>query len=91
MAPLLELDQACLAFGGLRALHELDLRVEEHEIVSVIGPNGAGKSTVFNVVTGVYRPGAGEVRMHGGDSDGRMGVPDRVSSDSTAPVRMRWR
>jgi branched-chain amino acid transport system ATP-binding protein len=49
MAPLLELDKVSLAFGGLRALHELDLHVDEHEIVSVIGPNGAGKSTVFNV------------------------------------------
>src|ERR1700688_1989413 len=64
MAPLLELEQVCLSFGGLRALHELDLHVNEHEIVSVIGPNGAGKSTVFNVITGIYRP-AGEIRFDG--------------------------
>jgi branched-chain amino acid transport system ATP-binding protein len=64
MAPLLELDQVSLSFGGLRALHALDLRVEEHEIVSVIGPNGAGKSTVFNVITGIYSP-AGEIRFEG--------------------------
>ena len=50
---------ACrLSFGGLRALPELDLHVDEHEIVSVIGPNGAGKSTVFNVITGIYQPPA---------------------------------
>ncbi len=56
MAPLLELDKVCLSFGGLRALHDLDLHVDEHEIVSVIGPNGAGKTTLFNVITGIYEP-----------------------------------
>ena len=60
--PLLELDQVSLSFGGLRALHALDLHVNEREIVSVIGPNGAGKSTVFNVITGIYRPG-GDIRF----------------------------
>ena len=64
MALALELEKVRLAFGGLRALHDLDLHVEEHEIVSVIGPNGAGKSTVFNVITGIYRPG-GDVRFDG--------------------------
>ena len=64
---LLELDRLSLAFGGLLALNELDLSVEEHEIVSVIGPNGAGKSTIFNVITGVYEPTGGDVRL-GGDS-----------------------
>ena len=64
MARLLELDQVCLSFGGLRALHELDLHVEENEIVSVIGPNGAGKTTLFNVITGIYHPG-GEIRFAG--------------------------
>jgi ABC-type branched-subunit amino acid transport system ATPase component len=64
MAPLLELDQVSLSFGGLRALHALDLHVDEHEIVSVIGPNGAGKSTVFNVITGIYKP-SGDIRFDG--------------------------
>ena len=62
MAALLELDQVCLSFGGLRALHNLDLQVAEHEIVSVIGPNGAGKSTVFNIITGIYHP-TGDIRF----------------------------
>jgi branched-chain amino acid transport system ATP-binding protein len=64
MAPVLELDKVRLSFGGLRALHDLDLHVDEHEIVSVIGPNGAGKSTVFNVITGIYKPG-GDIRFDG--------------------------
>ncbi len=65
MTPLLELDKLSLSFGGLRALSDLDLNVDDHEIVSVIGPNGAGKTTVFNVITGVYRPTAGDVRFAG--------------------------
>ena len=67
MSVLLELDHLSLSFGGLRAITELDLHVEEKEIVSVIGPNGAGKSTVFNVITGIYDPTAGDVRL-GGES-----------------------
>jgi branched-chain amino acid transport system ATP-binding protein len=63
--PVLSLDSVSLAFGGLRALADLDLQVSEREIVSVIGPNGAGKSTVFNVVTGIYEPGGGDVRFAG--------------------------
>jgi branched-chain amino acid transport system ATP-binding protein len=62
---LLELDKVSLAFGGLRALNELELAIGEREVVSVIGPNGAGKTTVFNVITGVYEPTEGDVRLAG--------------------------
>ena len=48
-------------------LDELDLHVDEGEIVSVIGPNGAGKTTLFNIVTGLYRPDAGDILL-GGES-----------------------
>jgi len=63
--PLLELAELSLSFGGLRVLDALDIRVDENEIVSVIGPNGAGKTTVFNVITGVYRPDSGDIRLDG--------------------------
>ncbi len=46
-------------FGGLQALRDLDLYVEEGKIFGIIGPNGAGKTTLFNVVTGFYKPGLG--------------------------------
>ncbi len=69
--PLLELDNLSLLFGGLRALSDLDLHVNEREIVSVIGPNGAGKTTVFNVITGVYKPSAGDVRFAGSSIAGK--------------------
>ena len=64
-APVLDLDQLSLSFGGLQALSRLDLRVRDREVVSVIGPNGAGKTTVFNVITGVYEPSSGDVRFAG--------------------------
>jgi branched-chain amino acid transport system ATP-binding protein len=63
--PVLDLERLSLSFGGLRALSELDLRVDDREIVSLIGPNGAGKTTVFNVITGVYKPSSGDVRFAG--------------------------
>jgi ABC-type branched-subunit amino acid transport system ATPase component/ABC-type branched-subunit amino acid transport system permease subunit len=65
--PLLELRGVDKWFGGLRVISELDIVVNEHEIVSVIGPNGAGKTTLFNVITGIYRPDAGEIRLDGKD------------------------
>src|ERR1039458_4648937 len=64
-APLLELDKLSLSFGGLRALSDLDLQVADREIVSMIGPNGAGKTSVFNVITGIYGPTDGDVRLGG--------------------------
>jgi ABC-type branched-subunit amino acid transport system ATPase component len=75
--PLLELDKLSLSFGGLRALSELDLAVDDREIVSIIGPNGAGKTTVFNVITGVYKPTAGDVRFAGESIAGKR--PDRIT------------
>jgi branched-chain amino acid transport system ATP-binding protein len=78
---VLQLQSLSLSFGGLRALSELDLQVRDREIVSIIGPNGAGKSTVFNVITGVYEPNAGDVVFAGRSIAGlaphsiaRMGV-----------------
>jgi branched-chain amino acid transport system ATP-binding protein len=62
---LLELRGVSLAFGGLDVVSKLDVHVEQREIVSVIGPNGAGKTTLFNLVTGIYRPDAGDILLDG--------------------------
>jgi branched-chain amino acid transport system ATP-binding protein len=62
---VLNLADLSLSFGGLRALSELNLQIGDGEIVSLIGPNGAGKTTVFNVITGVYEPSAGDVVFAG--------------------------
>ncbi len=62
---LLELSKVTKHFGGLAAAQDVDLQVNPREIVSIIGPNGAGKTTVFNLITGIYRPTSGEVRLEG--------------------------
>jgi branched-chain amino acid transport system ATP-binding protein len=64
-APLLELDQATIRFGGLVAVSEVDLKVGEGELIGLIGPNGAGKTTVFNMITGVYQPTGGKITFAG--------------------------
>ncbi len=61
--PLLELSKVTKYFGGLAAVQEVDLQVWPKQIVSVIGPNGAGKTTVFNLITGIYRPTSGDIRL----------------------------
>jgi ABC-type branched-subunit amino acid transport system ATPase component len=70
--PLLELRDLSLSFGGLKVIDGLDLHVDEHEIVSVIGPNGAGKTTLFNLITGAYRPDAGDILL---DGESLVGLP----------------
>ena len=62
-SPLLELNNVTKYFGGLAAVQAVDLKVWPQQIVSVIGPNGAGKTTVFNLITGIYRPTSGDIRL----------------------------
>ena len=52
-------------FGGLRAVSEIDLEIVPRQIAGLIGPNGAGKTTVFNMITGVYHPSAGDIEFMG--------------------------
>ena len=75
-APLLELKAVTKQFGGLKAVDSVDLAVRPREIVSIIGPNGAGKTTVFNLITGIYRPTAGEILLAGQSIIGP--TPDRI-------------
>jgi branched-chain amino acid transport system ATP-binding protein len=72
MTELLELREVSMSFGGLKVISDLDLVVHEGEIVSLIGPNGAGKTTVFNLITGVYDPDRGDIRLAG---ESLCGVP----------------
>jgi branched-chain amino acid transport system ATP-binding protein len=64
-APIAELDSLTVRFGGVVALADVDLQVKVGEIFAIIGPNGAGKTTAFNVITGVFQPTSGDVRVAG--------------------------
>ncbi|CAH1666060.1 ABC transporter ATP-binding protein [Chelatococcus asaccharovorans] len=65
--PLLDVSGIGIAFGGVRAVDEVSFKVAPGEVFSIIGPNGAGKTTLFNLVTGIYRPSRGTVRLDGAD------------------------
>lgn len=66
MTALLELRNVCRSFGGVRAIHNVSLKLEPGQIVGLIGPNGAGKSTLVNIITGVHPASSGEI-LHRGE------------------------
>ncbi len=63
--PLLQIDKMTHFFGGLRAVHDYSLSIESGQIRGLIGPNGAGKTTIFNLITGIYTPTEGSIRLEG--------------------------
>src|SRR5689334_9700874 len=62
---LLDARKVTIRFGGLTAVSEFDLTIKPGELWGLIGPNGAGKTTLFNMLTGVYKPTDGEIRIAG--------------------------
>jgi branched-chain amino acid transport system ATP-binding protein len=64
-APILEVNNVTMRFGGVTALADVDFNINRGEILGLIGPNGAGKTTCFNVMTGVYKATSGQVRFKG--------------------------
>ncbi len=62
---LLEVENLSIQFGGLTAVNDFNLELEEGELVAIIGPNGAGKTTAFNMLTGLYRPTSGDIKLNG--------------------------
>jgi branched-chain amino acid transport system ATP-binding protein len=68
---LLEVTDVGKNFGGLAALHGISFNIPRELIVALIGPNGAGKTTLFNVITGVYVPNSGSIKLEGMDITGR--------------------
>src|SRR5207302_3587131 len=68
--PLFQAINVSKTFGAFKALSNVSFHVDDGEFVSIVGPNGAGKTTLVNVVTGLLRPSAGEVRFMGRDIAG---------------------
>ncbi|PQQ30156.1 high-affinity branched-chain amino acid ABC transporter ATP-binding protein LivG [Photorhabdus luminescens] len=79
--PLLQVSDLTMRFGGLLAVNNIALRLNQGEIVSLIGPNGAGKTTIFNCLTGFYCPTSGTIKLRekhleglSGQAIARMGI-----------------
>ncbi|MEG1642506.1 MAG: ABC transporter ATP-binding protein [Synergistaceae bacterium] len=66
-APILKTDNVSIKFGGLTAVSNFNIELQEGRISSLIGPNGAGKTTCFNIITGFYKPTTGNVYFKGED------------------------
>ncbi|MGA9083195.1 MAG: ATP-binding cassette domain-containing protein, partial [Pseudolabrys sp.] len=62
---ILQTDQLSIAFGGVRAIDGVNLAIESGQVYSIIGPNGSGKTTLFNLVSGIYTPDDGSIRLAG--------------------------
>ncbi len=80
--PILEAKHVTKRFGGLTAVGQFDLKVEERSIHSIIGPNGAGKTTFFNCITGFYRQEEGTILFKNLPLDGM--TPDRITRQGIA-------
>jgi len=68
--PLLKIDNLSKSFGGLKAVSNLNIEINNRELIGLIGPNGAGKTTVFNLLTGVYEKSEGKITFEGKNLSG---------------------
>ena len=71
---MLEVKNLSISFGGLRAVDSFNVNIEKGELYGLIGPNGAGKTTVFNLLTGVYKPDEGFIKLDGKDITGHKTI-----------------
>jgi ABC-type branched-subunit amino acid transport system ATPase component len=76
MGGLMRVDGVSMEFGGLRALSDIAIEINEGEVFGLIGPNGAGKTTLFNCITGVYKPTHGQVLFGDDPITGKR--PDQI-------------
>ena len=71
---MLEVNHLSIQFGGLRAVDSFHVNIEKGELYGLIGPNGAGKTTIFNLLTGVYKPNEGIIKLDGQDITGESTI-----------------
>lgn len=71
---LLEVKNLSISFGGLRAVDDFNIEIEKGCLYGLIGPNGAGKTTIFNLLTGVYKPDEGIIKLNGQDITGHKTI-----------------
>jgi branched-chain amino acid transport system ATP-binding protein len=82
MATILEVQKVSKFFGGLAAVKEVSLSVQEGELLSIIGPNGSGKTTLFNLITGVYEVSEGRIEFEGEPIHNQ--IPSRIAEKGIA-------
>ena len=75
---MLECKNLGIQFGGLKAVDNFNLNIEKGMLYGLIGPNGAGKTTVFNLLTGVYKPSGGTIRLNGNLINGK--TPTQINN-----------
>ena len=79
---LLDVSNLSIHFGGVKAVQEVSFSIDPGIVYSVIGPNGAGKTTLFNLITGIYKPTSGEIRLDGESIAGKS--PDELARRGVA-------
>lgn len=71
---MLEVKNLGISFGGLRAVDRFEVSIEKKQLYGLIGPNGAGKTTIFNMLTGVYKPDEGMIKLDGENMVGKSTI-----------------
>ena len=84
---LVEIDNLDIRLGGNTVLHDVEMRVESGEIITIVGPNGSGKTTLLKAIIGALKPSAGWVKKSSGLRIGY--VPQRLHIDETLPITVR--
>ena len=79
---LLEVQDLSIHFGGVKAVQNVSFSIDAGIVYAVIGPNGAGKTTLFNLITGVYRPSSGDIRLDGESIAGKS--PNQLATRGVA-------
>ena len=76
---ILEADRLSIAFGGVRAIDGVSVAIASGQVFSIIGPNGSGKTTLLNLVSGIYVPQDGSIKLAGEDGDRSCARPARAT------------
>src|SRR5258706_8838833 len=86
---MLDVQQLCKSFGGVKAADDITLSFADGSLTAVIGPNGAGKSTFFNLITGALKPDSGRVLLNGLDMAAWRPAPNTPPRTAPAPPMAR--
>jgi len=77
-----QVEHLSISFGGIKAVHDVSFEVDHHKIFSIIGPNGSGKTTIFNMISGIYKPGEGRIIL---EKENLVGLrPDTIARKGVA-------